>query len=156
MEGCVKKVTIICDGGATPNDGSGVGGWGAVLHFEVPFMVDGLPTTTKTTSGSADHVTNNVMELYAVLGGLMALGSDEPYEVLIKTDSQLVVTYLAGLKGPGRQHLLAIADDIRDLVRKAGHEVMVQKVRQSETMRAHALAEQEMAKRDHKPVPMKL
>jgi ribonuclease HI len=110
----------------------------------------------KAVSGGADNVTNNAMELYAILGGLRALGTDEPYEVLIRTDSQLAVTYLTGLKGPGKEHLLAIADDIRHLVRTVGHEVMVQKARRGETMRAHALAQMEMEKREQPPLPLKL
>jgi ribonuclease HI len=143
----LNKVTIICDGGSTPNPG--VGGWGAVLHFE-----EGSPHT-KTASGGSDYATNNEMELAAILGGIEALG-EEAHEVLIKTDSQIAHSYLTGLKGPGKENLLAIAEEIRHLVRTVGHNVMVQKVKASETLRAHALAQIEMDKRESKPVPMKL
>jgi ribonuclease HI len=100
------------------------------------------------------------MELYAIRGGLEALGTEEPYEVLIKTDSVVAIRYLTGLKGEGKQHLLAIADDIRQLVRDRGHKVSLQKAKKGEVARAHALAQMEMEKRreaiESKPVPLKL
>ena len=144
----MNKVTIITDGGSTPNPG--VGGWGAVLHFE-----EGSPHT-KTASGGCDHATNNEMELAAIYGGLCALPGSEPYEVLIKTDSQVAYNYLVGLKGPGRENLHEIADRIREHVKMFGHQVSLQKVSKGETQRAHALAQIEMDKRESKPVPMKL
>jgi len=54
--------------------------------FEMPFLDEGIPATTKTASGYVEHATNNEMELLAVMGGIKTLGIEEPYEILIKTD----------------------------------------------------------------------
>ena len=148
----MKKVTIITDGGATPNPGAG--GWGAVLVFEKAIMVGDERTTVKTAAGHVEHATNNEMELTAIYGGLCAIPGSEAYEVLIKTDSQIAIRYLTGLKGKGKQHLLEIADRIREHVKMFGHEVSLIKATDAEVARAHVLAQQEMAKVPAKPVRM--
>ena len=102
-------------------------------------------------SGS-DYATNNSMELHAILGGIAAL--EGPHEVLVKTDSQVARRYLTGLKSAGQPHLHEITDEIRAVVHEKGHKVMVQKAKDNEVWRAHALAQ--MEKRESAPMPMQL
>jgi ribonuclease HI len=156
----LPKVTIVCDGGSTPNPG--VGGWGAVLRFEGPrqgqLEAILLPGDKRQliVSGHADYATNNEMEMAAVLGGINALGG-VAYEVLVKTDSGLVIRYMTTtLKSGGVPNLLMARDLIREAVRAVGHQVSFQKADRNETAVAHRLAEAEMKKVPSKPVPMKM
>ena len=124
----MKKVTIVTDGGCSPNPGPG--GWGAVLKYE-----DGR---TQERSGGQLDTTNNQMELTAVLQALAYL--EEPHEVLIKTDSQLVILYLTRPNSAKQPELRAIRDLIVDIIQGGEHRVKVIKASRFETGRADMLA----------------
>ncbi|MDX9814469.1 MAG: ribonuclease HI [Sulfurimonas sp.] len=83
----MKRVTLFCDGSSLGNPG--FGGWGSILRYN---------GVEKELSGAAANVTNNQMELQAVIEGLKAL--KEPCEVELVTDSQYVAnsinTWLSG------------------------------------------------------------
>jgi len=74
----VKKITLFSDGSALGNPGPG--GYGVILRFG---------DKEKEISGSAEHTTNNRMELLGAIEGLKAL--KEPCEVDIISDSSYVV-----------------------------------------------------------------
>jgi len=74
----VKKITLFSDGSALGNPGPG--GYGVILRFG---------NKEKEISGSAEHTTNNRMELLGAIEGLKAL--KEPCEVDIISDSSYVV-----------------------------------------------------------------
>ncbi len=73
----MKRVTLFCDGSSLGNPG--FGGWGVILRYG---------SSQKELSGASADVTNNQMELQAVIEGLNAL--KEPCEVEIVSDSQYV------------------------------------------------------------------
>lgn len=77
-------VTLFVDGSARPNDGTGKGGWAAILIFDKSALV---------LFGGDEPATNNRMETVAVLEGLRAL--KRPCMVTICTDSQYVMQGLA-------------------------------------------------------------
>lgn len=74
----MKRVALFCDGSSLGNPGSG--GWAAILRYA---------NKTKEISGGFSNVTNNQMELRAVIEGLKALR--EPCDVDIYSDSSYVV-----------------------------------------------------------------
>lgn len=124
----MNKITIVTDGGCSPNPGPG--GWGAVLRYEGGRIEE--------LSGNQESTTNNQMELMAVLQALAHL--QEPHEVLIKTDSQLVILYLTSPTSAKQSELRAIRDLIREVIVAGGHKVRVIRASQFEVIRADALA----------------
>lgn len=72
-----KTVEIFTDGACRGNPGPG--GWGALLRYK---------KTEKTLNGSADHTTNNRMELTAAIQALAALKAS--CHVSLTTDSEYV------------------------------------------------------------------
>ena len=71
-----QKTTIYTDGSCQPNPGPG--GWGAVI-----LSADG---SVKAISGSAQHTTNNRMELQAAIEALKAVNNGE--DILLFSDSK--------------------------------------------------------------------
>ena len=74
----MKKVTLFCDGSSLGNPGAG--GWCAILYYK---------HHQKILSGGASNVTNNQMELSALIFGLESL--KESCEVLVISDSKYVL-----------------------------------------------------------------
>ena len=74
----MKQVTLYTDGACSGNPG--LGGWGAVLSYK------GIE---KEISGAQEAITNNRMELTAVLQALQLL--KEHCEINLYTDSQYVM-----------------------------------------------------------------
>lgn len=74
----MKKITLFSDGSSLGNPGAG--GWACILRYK---------NNEKILSGGQPNVTNNQMELLAVIEGLKAL--NEPCDVDIFTDSNYVV-----------------------------------------------------------------
>lgn len=72
-----KTIEIFTDGACRGNPGPG--GWGALLRYN---------KIEKTLNGSADHTTNNRMELTAAIQSLAALKSS--CHVIMTTDSEYV------------------------------------------------------------------
>jgi ribonuclease HI len=72
-----KELHIYCDGACSGNPGPG--GWGAVLIWG---------DTIKEISGSADHTTNNQMELRAAIESIKSV--KKKVKIVIHTDSQYV------------------------------------------------------------------
>lgn len=99
------KIEVYTDGGAVPNPG--FGGWAAI------FVVDGLEK--KRISGYAKGVSNNAMEITAVLRAVETF--TRPAEFTIYSDSQYVIRSITewipvrGLKGK------ANADLFRQLIK---------------------------------------
>ena len=74
----MKKITLFSAGSSLGNPGAG--GWACILRYK---------NNEKILSGGEPNVTNNQMELLAVIEGLKAL--NEPCDVDIFTDSNYVV-----------------------------------------------------------------
>jgi ribonuclease HI len=74
----MKKISLFCDGSSLGNPGAG--GYCAILRFG---------TVEKVVSGGMANVTNNQMELLAVIKGLEAL--KEPCHVTLMSDSSYVI-----------------------------------------------------------------
>jgi len=74
----MKQISLFCDGSSLGNPG--FGGYCAILKFK---------DNEKIIKGSRKNVTNNQMELLAVIEGLKAL--KEPCKVDITSDSTYVV-----------------------------------------------------------------
>lgn len=73
----MKKITLYCDGSSLGNPGAG--GWCGILRYK---------DKEKVLSGGEVNVTNNQMELKAVIESLKAL--KEPCEVELVSDSKYV------------------------------------------------------------------
>lgn len=73
----MKKITLYCDGSSLGNPGAG--GWCGILCYK---------DKEKVISGGEANVTNNQMELRAVIESLKAL--KEPCEVELVSDSKYV------------------------------------------------------------------
>ena len=74
----MKKISLFCDGSSLGNPGAG--GYCAILRFG---------TVEKIVSGGMANVTNNQMELLAVIEGLAAL--KVPCDVTLISDSSYVI-----------------------------------------------------------------
>lgn len=74
----MKKISLFCDGSSLGNPGAG--GYCAILRFG---------TVERVVSGGMANVTNNQMELLAVIEGLAAL--KEPCDVTLISDSSYVI-----------------------------------------------------------------
>lgn len=74
----MKKISLFCDGSSLGNPGAG--GYCAILRFG---------DAERIISGGMPNVTNNQMELLAVIEGLSAL--KEPCEVSLVSDSSYVI-----------------------------------------------------------------
>ena len=70
------------------------------------------------------------------------------------TQAKSVEELLPRIREAVELYIEAEAEEIRARVRMVGHNVMVQKAKDDEVWRAHALAQMEMAKRESKPVPL--
>jgi len=83
----MKHIEMYVDGGASPNPGTGA---------HAAFLLYGDPGAqhTRMVSGTAENVTNNQMEIQAVIAGLEAL--KEGCEVTVYSDSQYVVNCGSG------------------------------------------------------------
>ncbi len=78
----MKKIDLYTDGACSGNPGPG--GWGAVLIYK---------GTEKELSGYNRNTTNNRMELFAVIQGLISI--KEACEVTVYTDSAYVCNAFA-------------------------------------------------------------
>ncbi len=78
----MKRITLFCDGSSLGNPG--YGGWCGILRYK---------DKEKILKGSAKNVTNNQMELSALIFSLQAL--KEPCEVLVVSDSKYVLDGLS-------------------------------------------------------------
>ncbi len=105
------QVTLYTDGSCLGNPGPG--GYAAVLHCN---------GRTKEITGSANHTTNNRMELQAVIAGLQALKCC--CQVTVVTDSQYVATILNNGRAKAN---LDLVQELRQLARQ--HDITVQQVR---------------------------
>lgn len=74
----MKKISLFCDGSSLGNPGAG--GYCAILRFG---------DAERIVSGGMPNVTNNQMELLAVIEGLSAL--KEPCDVSLVSDSSYVI-----------------------------------------------------------------
>ncbi|MCH5323396.1 MAG: ribonuclease HI [Helicobacter sp.] len=74
----MKHITLFCDGSSLGNPG--YGGWCGILRYK---------NNQKILSGNKANVTNNQMELSALIFSLKAL--KEPCEVLVVSDSTYVL-----------------------------------------------------------------
>lgn len=86
----VVQAVVTTDGSCFPNDGTGNGGWAAVIRIQGLAAQETSGGLRKSTTAP---VTNNVAELTAVLEGLRAL-PDTIRTVLIRTDSQYTMNSL--------------------------------------------------------------
>ena len=112
-------VFLYSDGSCLGNPGPG--GYAAILSCNGHFgrLSAGY---TKEITGSAEHTTNNRMELQAVIAGLQAL--KRRCQVTVVTDSQYVVTILNNGRAKAN---LDLVQQLRQLTRQ--HDVTVQHVR---------------------------
>ncbi len=120
-------VFLYSDGSCLGNPGPG--GYVAILqcngHFDKACLEPAERLSaerTKEITGSADHTTNNRMELQAVIAGLHAL--KRRCQVTLVTDSQYVVTILRGGKAKAN---LDLVQQVRQLA--CQHDITVQQVR---------------------------
>ena len=104
------QVTLYTDGSCLGNPGPG--GYAVVLHCN---------GRAKEITGSANHTTNNRMELQAVIAGLQAL--KRRCQVTVVTDSQYVVTILNNGRAKAN---LDLVQELRQLARQ--HDITVQQV----------------------------
>ena len=74
----MKKISLFCDGSSLGNPGAG--GYCAILRYG---------SVERVVSGGMANVTNNQMELLAVIKGLEAL--KEPCDVTLISDSSYVI-----------------------------------------------------------------
>ena len=84
------RIDIYTDGSASPNDGTGVGGWAAILI---------AGDHRKEIYGRLLVATNNIAELTAAIEGLKSLKGNH-HHVVIHTDSQYVMLAIQGIKHP--------------------------------------------------------
>lgn len=91
MSETLPKVTIYTDGACFPNNGTGQGGWGAVIFHN---------NEKKEIYGGDDCTTNNKMEMLACIRALESI--PEKASITLKTDSKYLVNgmkfWVAGWK----------------------------------------------------------
>lgn len=114
----VNKIEVYCDGSATTGDNEG--GWGVVVLFD--------NTVRSELSGHLERATNNDAELVAAIKGLdfvldyllKCQGSFplEPPEVILISDSQIVLNWANGIYRFKQIEKLALYDELRRLVKK--------------------------------------
>lgn len=89
----MKKVSIYTDGSCRLNGEAGAaGGWSAILQYTDEKKV----THERELCGFASNVTNNQMELQAVVEGVKAL--KKPCEVSVFSDSTYVTGYALAMQ----------------------------------------------------------
>ena len=108
-------VTIYTDGSCSPNPGHG--GWGVILL---------MGQRGKQLSGSAADTTNNQMELCAIYEGIKALLC--PCEVIVVTDSQLAIGWLAEGCERKNAQCRALCEKIETAIQMGYHHVSWVKV----------------------------
>lgn len=106
------KFTIYADGACNPNP-HGIGCWAYVVYDAEGNQI----AQDYGDIGRGEGVTNNVAEYHAVIEGLKkALEFPCESEVLVHTDSQLVVNQLNGKFACNPPHLKMLLDELRELV----------------------------------------
>lgn len=108
-------VTIYTDGSCSPNPGPG--GWAAILS---------MGQRGKTLSGSAADTTSNQMELCAIYEGIKALLC--PCEVIVVTDSQNAIGWLAEGWRRKNAQCRALCEKIETVIQMGYHHVSWVKV----------------------------
>ena len=103
-----SRVTINCDGAARGNPGPA--GAGAVVVAE-----DG--TVLAEVAEGLGETTNNVAEYTAVIRGLEEAQRLGASEVLLRSDSQLLINQLTGRYRVKAPHLQPLYRQVRDLLR---------------------------------------
>jgi len=103
-----SRVTINCDGAARGNPGPA--GAGAVVVAE-----DG--TVLAEVAEGLGETTNNVAEYTAVIRGLEEAQRLGASEVLLRSDSQLLINQLTGRYRVKAPHLQPLYRRVRDLIR---------------------------------------
>ena len=72
-------------------------------------------------AGRSEYIgtaTNNVAEYHAVINGLSAAREFTRERVVVRSDSELIVRQLTGKYRITKEHLAALADEVRRLVRE--------------------------------------
>jgi len=104
----VTRVVVNCDGAARGNPGPA--GAGAVVAAE-----DG--TVLAEVAEGLGETTNNVAEYTAVIRGLEEAKGLGAREVLLRSDSQLLINQLTGRYRVKAPHLQPLHRQVRDLMR---------------------------------------
>ncbi|HLB39842.1 MAG TPA: ribonuclease HI family protein [Actinomycetota bacterium] len=108
MSETVTRVVVNCDGAARGNPGPA--GAGAVVAAE-----DG--TVLAEVAEGLGETTNNVAEYTAVIRGLEEAKGLGAREVLLRSDSQLLINQLTGRYRVKAPHLQPLHRQVRDLMR---------------------------------------
>ena len=108
MSETITRVVVNCDGAARGNPGPA--GAGAVVAAE-----DG--TVLAEVAEGLGETTNNVAEYTAVIRGLEEAKGLGAREVLLRSDSQLLINQLTGRYRVKAPHLQPLHRQVRDLMR---------------------------------------
>lgn len=114
----MSKLFLYCDGAIEPRNpgGHAVGGW--VLKDEN----DSLICVGNIDCGESPEMTNNIAEYAAVLSGLRdGIEGLEDYEIIVRTDSKLVVEQLNKRWKCHSEHLRPYRDKILNLMKSIGN-----------------------------------
>jgi ribonuclease HI len=107
-------VEIYCDGSSEGNS-TGKGGWGYVI------VVDGVKKSE--SSGHLKVATNNIAEIRAAIAGMSHVQGNaelcgEGNEVVLVSDSQLVLKYATGEYMCRKAHLVPLYIELRKLFKE--------------------------------------
>jgi ribonuclease HI len=117
----MTQISVFTDGACSGNPGPG--GWAAILSAEIK----GKPYTRELSGGEA-QTTNNRMEYRAVLEALRAVKMDG-CQVIINTDSQLIVGQLAQGWKVKDAEMRKFVSEIREVVASKAIDLVVVKVK---------------------------
>lgn len=107
-------IYVYCDGAVEPKNpgGWGVGGW--VVKRDDQRLFDGADDL-----GEYPEMTNNIAEYGAVRGALRDIINSEMWEdIVVRTDSQLIVQQLNKKWGTSSPHLLKLRDEVLELAKE--------------------------------------
>jgi ribonuclease HI len=108
-------MTVLCDGLCKPTNPGGLGCWGfAILSDEGQEIAHGSGCI-----GRGEGMTNQVAEYHAVIEGLKwVVENASDVDIVIKTDSQLVVSQVNGTMNCHSQPLCDLRDKVLALLRQ--------------------------------------
>jgi ribonuclease HI len=100
----------------------------------------------KWFAGSDEGLTNNQEEYNAIIEALIRLKKEAivPDEIIIKTDSELVVKQLLGIYKIKKTHLKILFNKIKELIKEFSVDVKIMHIKREYNTKADNLAKQGM------------
>ncbi len=126
-----NPMILFCDGASRGNPGPGA--YGFVLYQDALVVFE--------EGQCLGEVTNNIAEYRAMIRGLEAALKHGATDIIVKSDSELMVRQLNGIYKVKTPHILTLFQEAQALLRKFSS-TKIQHIRREENRRADALCNQ--------------